>query len=89
MSEIKKEKATEEEIKEYLKEWSEWGCEISKFDWEYGSDETAYVIEGEVDVTNEEGKVFTVTAGDLVTFPKGMKCVWDVKKPIKKVYTFK
>ena len=89
MSEIKKEKPTKEEIEKYLKEWSTWESPIDKFDWEYGSDETAYVIEGEVEVTNEEGKVTTVKAGDLVTFPKGMKCVWDVKKPLKKVYTFK
>lgn len=88
MSEIKKSIPTKEEISKCLKQWSEWGCDVSKFDWEYGSDETAYIIEGEVDVTNEEGKVTTIKAGELVTFPAGMKCVWDVKKPIKKVYTF-
>ena len=26
--------------------------------------------------------------GDVVTFPKGLKCAWEVKKPVKKVYTF-
>jgi len=26
--------------------------------------------------------------GDLVQFPKGLKCVWNVKKPVKKYYNF-
>ncbi|MHA1785628.1 MAG: cupin domain-containing protein [Candidatus Helarchaeota archaeon] len=89
MSEIKKEKPTKEEIEKYLKEWSVWDCDPSEFDWEYDTDEIAYIIEGEVDVTNEEGKVTTIKAGDLVTFPKGMKCTWNVKKKLHKVYSFK
>jgi hypothetical protein len=26
--------------------------------------------------------------GDLVTFPTGMKCTWDVKVPVRKHYRF-
>ena len=89
MSEIKKEKPTKEEIEKYLKEWSTWECDPSTFDWEYGSDESAYIIEGEVEVENEEGQVTSIKAGDFVTFPRGMKCVWNVKKKLRKVYSFK
>ena len=32
---------------------------------------------------------FDIEPGDLVTFPKGLKCVWDVKEAIRKRYTFK
>ncbi len=88
MSEIMKEKPTKEEINKMLKSWSTWTCEPSTFDWEYFDTETCYIIEGEVTVETDTGKV-DIKPGDLVTFPKGLKCVWDVKKPIRKVYTFK
>ena len=26
--------------------------------------------------------------GDLVTFPLGMECVWQVRKPVRKHYLF-
>ena len=87
MSEIKKNKPSEEEKDKMLKNWSTWGCELSRFDWEYFDTETCYIIEGEVDVETDSGTAH-IEAGDKVTFPKGLKCVWDVKKPIRKVYTF-
>lgn len=89
MSEIKKEKPTEEQKEEALKSWSEWDCEPSEFPWEYDSDEVAYVLEGDVIVTNEKGKEFHIEPGFLYTFPTGMKCTWNVKKTIRKKYTFK
>ncbi len=79
--------------KEILKErvntsgWSTWECEPSTFDWEYNEDETAYVFEGKVIVKTPIEEV-EVKGGQLVQFPKGMKCTWEVIEPIKKVYTF-
>jgi uncharacterized cupin superfamily protein len=35
-----------------------------------------------------DGKSVEIKAGDLVTFPKGLSCVWDIKEPIRKHYTF-
>ncbi len=87
MVEIKKEKPSDDEKEKMLENWSPWGCEISTFDWEYSDKETCYIIEGEVDVKTDTGEV-NIQAGDKVVFPKGLKCVWDVKKPIKKVYKF-
>lgn len=71
-----------------VKSWSTWGCEVSKFDWEYDEEEICYILDGEVTVTTDEETV-TIKAGNLVTFPKGLKCTWDVKKAINKHYTFK
>lgn len=88
MSEIKKVKPSKEQVKKFLQDWSPWECDISRFDWEYGMEETCFIIEGEVKVETAKGSV-EIKAGDLVTFPKGLKCVWDVKKPLRKVYTFK
>ena len=89
MSEIKIEKKSKEELDAMgVDNWSPWECEPSTFDWEYDSNETAYVMEGKVTVKTPTGEV-EINAGDLVHFPKGLKCVWDVKKTIRKVYTFK
>ena len=68
--------------------WPIWQCEPSKFDWEYEKEEHCFIIEGLVTVI---GVVNTVNlmAGDYVIFPKGLKCVWEVHKTIKKHYSFK
>ncbi|CEL96816.1 unnamed protein product [Vitrella brassicaformis CCMP3155] len=71
-----------------VKGWGTWGCEVSNFSWTYSDNETAYVIEGEVTVTPTGGTPVLIQAGDLVKFPKGMTCKWDVTKAIKKYYTF-
>lgn len=44
--------------------------------------------EGEVVVKTDAGD-YTVEAGDFVTFKKGLKCVWDIKKGIRKHYNFR
>ena len=65
-----------------------WGCEVSTFDWYYDSEETCLIIEGDVTVRYQDESV-SFGAGDYVVFPKGLSCVWDVKKPVKKYYVFK
>ena len=60
----------------------------SEFDWQYSSTEVAYVKKGRVIVTEEGGEEVEIKTGDLVTFPKGMKCRWKVLERIEKVYTF-
>ena len=39
-------------------------------------------------VTPDGGEPITVRAGDLVTFPEGMSCVWKVVRPVRKHYRF-
>lgn len=88
MSEIKIEKPTEEKLKSLnIDSWSPWECEPSTFDWQYDSNETAYVLEGKVKVMTSSGEV-EINKGDLVTFPKGLKCTWNIIQKIRKVYTF-
>ncbi len=89
MSEIKIKKPSQEELKSMgTDRWSTWECEPGTFDWEYDSNETAYVLEGKVKVKTPAGEV-EINKGDLVTFPKGLKCTWNVINKIRKVYTFK
>lgn len=68
--------------------WPIWSKEVSKFPWRYGDKETAYVLEGEVVVTPEGGEPVSFGKGDLVIFPEGMSCTWEVKKPLRKHYKF-
>jgi uncharacterized cupin superfamily protein len=84
---IKVEKPSTETIAE-MESCPIWSKEVSVFDWEYDATETCYVMEGEVEVTTHEGEAVEFGAGDLVTFPRGLKCTWDVRKPIRKHYRF-
>lgn len=69
--------------------WPVWSKEVSTFSWSYNSQEIAYILEGEVTVTPKNGgEPVSFGAGDLVTFPAGMSCVWNVKKPLHKHYQF-
>jgi uncharacterized cupin superfamily protein len=68
--------------------WPTWSKEVSKFPWTYSDQEIAYVLEGEVVVTPDGGEPVKFGKGDLVTFPAGMSCTWEVKKPLRKHYRF-
>lgn len=68
--------------------WPIWSCEVSEFPWTYDSRETCYLLEGEVVVTPDGGKPVTIKACDLVVFPAGMSCRWNVLQPVRKHYRF-
>ncbi len=68
--------------------WPVWEKEVSRFPWTYDTDEICYILEGEVTVTPDGGEPVTIRAGDLVRFPAGMSCTWDITKPIRKHYDF-
>lgn len=76
-----------EEI-EQAKTWSKWTKEPSIFEWYYSSREKFYVVEGEVEVTLDDGETIEIKPGDMVIFEKGVKCIWNIKKAILKYYTF-
>ena len=87
---FKKKKASEEELEKMnIKSWGTWTKETSEFDWSYEDTETCYIIDGEVEVTDSEsGEKIDFKTGDLVQFKSGLKCVWNVKKPVRKYYSF-
>jgi hypothetical protein len=68
--------------------WSTWSKEVSIFPWNYTDQEVAYILEGEVIVTPKGGEPVSFGKGDLVTFPEGMSCTWDVRQPLRKHYRF-
>ena len=88
--EVKIEKFCEKDITEKgINAWPIWEKEVSRFDWFYDSTEECYLLEGEVTVETGDGRKVNFGKGDFVTFPKGLSCVWDIKKPVRKHYNFK
>jgi uncharacterized cupin superfamily protein len=69
--------------------WPIWEKEKSVFDWEYEESETCYILEGKVKVTSKAtGETVEFGKGDLVIFPKGLKCVWEISEDVRKHYRF-
>ena len=69
--------------------WPIWEKEISRFDWHYDNTEECFLLEGKVVVETEDGNQVAFEKGDFVTFPKGLSCIWDIKVPVRKHYSFK
>jgi len=82
---IVKKPSSEEETT--CQSWPLWQCEPSTFDWIYSEKETCLLIEGDVTVTDGTGSV-NFGPGDLVIFPEGLECNWNVRKAVKKYYNF-
>jgi uncharacterized protein len=67
----------------------QWCCSPGKFRWEYTLDEFFWVIEGEVEISIEGGKTLTLREGSTAHLPKGTVCVWNVIRPIRKVFFYR
>ncbi|MEJ2508549.1 MAG: cupin domain-containing protein [Gammaproteobacteria bacterium] len=71
-----------------VRDWPIWTKEVSTFPWHYDDSETCYFLEGDVVVTPAGGEPVAMGKGDLVTFPAGMDCTWEVRSPVRKHYRF-
>ncbi len=88
MGKVKIIQLSAEEIKKRgINSWPIWTKEISKFDWVYECSEQCLILEGEAIIHSHDGD-FSFKAGDFVTFEKGLNCVWEIKKPVRKYYHF-
>ena len=89
MSQIIIEKPDDAKLKQInVSAWPIWEKEVSKFDWHYDDKETCYILEGKVEVQAKDGSKVSFGKGDLVIFPKGLGCVWDIKEAVRKHYKF-
>jgi uncharacterized cupin superfamily protein len=68
--------------------WDIWTKDVSTFPWTYESEETCYFLEGDVVVTPDGGEPVHIGKGDLVVFPAGMSCTWDVREHVRKHFSF-
>jgi uncharacterized cupin superfamily protein len=66
-----------------------WDCTAGKFTWDFGWDEFVMILEGEVVITPEGGKPFTLRVGDFGHFPLGLKTEWHVPKYVKKTFVLR
>jgi uncharacterized cupin superfamily protein len=65
-----------------------WECDAGTFRSRFAQyGEMIYIIEGEMVCTPDDGESFTLAAGDSCTFPKGWSGTWEVRQPIRKLYT--
>ncbi len=69
-------------------DWPVWTKEASTFPWTYEATETCYFLEGEVVVTPDDGTPTRMGKGDLVVFPAGMSCRWQILSDVRKHYKF-
>ena len=67
-------------------DWPVWEKDVSTFPWTYTQQETCYFLAGEVVVTPEGGEPVTLRKGDLVVFPAGLRCTWEIRSPVRKHY---
>ncbi|MHA1339264.1 MAG: cupin domain-containing protein [Promethearchaeota archaeon] len=90
MVKFEKKKISKEEFEKMgIKNWGTWTSPPPPgFDWTYDGKETFYIIDGEAEIISGDDKI-EFGPGDLVTvYPETGKCRWNVKKTIKKYYTF-
>ena len=72
-------------IKYGIKNWPIWECKPSNFNWFYEEKEICLLIEGEANIKTVAGS-YKLKSGDLVIFPAGLECEWEIYKNIKKHY---
>lgn len=73
----------------HVDSWASWNKDISTFEWTYDTDEMCYILEGEAVITPNGDEPVTIQRGDLVTFPAGMSCTWQITEDMEKNYIFK
>jgi uncharacterized cupin superfamily protein len=69
-------------------DWPIWRKEASSFPWSYSQTETCYILRGRFTVTPDGGEPQEFKRGDLITFPAGMSCTWDIHEDVEKHYDF-
>ncbi len=56
------------------------------FDYEFPGDEIFHVIEGPLSIEIAGGEAFSVNAGDIISFDKGVKSIWTIQSSFKKFF---
>ncbi|HLI60736.1 MAG TPA: cupin domain-containing protein [Solirubrobacteraceae bacterium] len=58
----------------------------AEIDYRFDGDELWHVLEGAIDVTYEDGRRYTLSAGDIGAFPRGGHATLRLTTPFKKAY---
>ncbi|KQJ83513.1 uncharacterized protein LOC100840091 [Brachypodium distachyon] len=71
-----------------IKSWPKWGCPPGRFPLKFDARLTCYLLKGKVKASVKGSECVEFGAGDLVVFPKGLSCTWDVIIAVDKHYNF-
>ncbi|KAJ4800551.1 RmlC-like cupins superfamily protein [Rhynchospora pubera] len=72
-----------------IKSWPKWGCPPGKFPVKFDAQQTCYFLRGKIKAyIKGSNECVEIGAGDLVVFPKGISCTWDVSVAVDKHYKF-
>jgi len=66
--------------------WPIWEKDPSSFPWTYDEEETCYILEGKFRITNPGREPLEFGPGDLLNFPEGLNCQWEIKTFFKNSY---
>lgn len=61
-----------------------WRCDPMTFDYTFPGDESFLIVSGTVRIRLEDGGTMELGAGDVASFPKGVRSVWTIVEPIVK-----
>jgi len=87
---INVEKPTPEKLEKLkVKTWPTLEKEACRIDWYFDQTEESYFLDGLVTVVTEDGQEVEVKKGDLAVFPKGLRCTWYIKEPMRKHFNLK
>ncbi len=73
--------------KKNISNWPVWEKEPSAFDRHYECEEICYVAKGKATIKTIYQEI-EIEEGDLVIFPAGIRCHWNIKEKFKKYYNF-
>lgn len=64
-----------------------WECTPYTAEYEsYPFDEIAFMLSGEVTITDGDGHAETFRAGDCFVIPRGLKCTWHMPETTRKYW---
>jgi len=63
-----------------------WRRDVQRRYFERTCHEVAYILEGQVEVTDDDGNVHVAGPGDILVTPRGSKGYWKNLGPVKKIW---
>ena len=62
-----------------------WECTAGEFDWRFGVDEWVHILEGAVEVRDEDGQWRELAPGAVALFRAGVVARWRVRAYVRKL----
>tara|TARA_B100000674_G_C37572363_1_gene792429 strand:+ start:82 stop:357 length:276 start_codon:yes stop_codon:yes gene_type:complete len=73
-------------IQHGIKSWPIKQFDAKTFYWKYDEKEVCLILEGEATLKTQKNKIYNISAGDFVKFPKNFACTWTIHKFLRKHY---